>query len=81
MLMKQSWQCREMFQWRQHHVLFELFMNILRFSFLFFLLFILLNTFLVHWLQKPTRNYATEYCFLLFFYFLSFIIIFLILMS
>lgn len=52
------------------------------FVFLFFFLFILLNTFLVHWLQKPTRNYATEYCFLLFFYFLFFIsIFFLILMS
>jgi len=37
------------------------------FGFLSFLFF--LSTFLVHWLQKPTRNYAMEYCFFLFFCF------------
>lgn len=45
--------------------LFEPFTNILWSSFFFFFF---LNTFLVHWLQKPTRNYAMEYRFGFFFF-------------
>lgn len=34
--LKQSWQCSQMFHWRQHHVLFELVTNILGLSFSYF---------------------------------------------
>lgn len=44
--------------------------TVYKYSLVFFFPFFVLNTFLVHWLQKPTRNYAMGYCFFLFFFFL-----------